>query len=363
MKKLLFILGRGIYPNTVGGMEIFNYYLIKDIKKEFNVSYTSTIPLDIDGVRWMNTYSIKPIKLFSPLQVLLRLLFHPSIKKVVISYSAAHWLVWYLYTMINTVLGRDYYIVIHYGDATPANKINVYKKFFNKAKRVIAVSHDIKKNYDSKYNINCEILYPLVPFEKCKTDVATLRNEFNIPSQAYLITMVGSVKDMKNPDTLLEALSMFTKEELEKYNIHIAYAGRGNMVETLKERAKEKRLDNRVHFLGFVPKEEVNKVFKMSNAYTIASDFEGTSVSLLEAMFNKKAILASNAPGIKDMVKDQHSALMFETRNTAELNERIRTLLDSPTLAKELSENAHKHYITNYSYQDMLCHYINIFNE
>lgn len=363
MKKILFILGGGIYPNVVGGMEIFNYYFIKSLKDKFMIYYSSNIPLNFDGIKWLKTFFIKPTKFFSPIQVLIHLLFNQSIKKVVISFSAAHWLVWRLYTMVNTVLKRDYYIIIHYGDLTPTNKNDIYKQFFAKAKKVIAVSHDIKRNYDSKYNIDCEVLYPLVPFEESKLDSLTLRSEFNIPENAFLITMVGTLKDMKNPDTLLNAISMFTKEELTKYNIHIAYAGRGYMVESLKEIAKEKELNDNVHFLGFVPKEDVNKVFKMTDVYTIASDFEGTSVSLLEAMFNKKTILASNAPGIKDMVKDKYSALLFETKNATELYGHIKRLLDNPKLGEELSNKAFNDFTANYSYQDMLNRYIRIFNE
>lgn len=361
-KKILFVLGGGVYPHRIGGMEIFNYYFIKNIRDKFDIYYTAKRPIKIENTTWLKTFKIKPTKLFSPLQVLLHLLFKPSIKKVVISYSAAHWLVWYLYTLINTLLRKDYYVIIHYGDATPKGSYKTYNRFFDNAKKVIAVSDDIKKNYDSKYNINCEVFYPLVPFEKSTTEKATLREEYKIPTNAHLITMVGSIKGMKNPDTLLEALSLFTKEEIKRYNIHIAYAGKGNMVETLKKKAIEYGLSENVHFLGFVPKEEVNKVFKMSDNYVIASDFEGTSVSLLEAMFNHTPIIASNAPGIKDMVIHQHSALLFETRNATDLNKCIKELMRNPELCKELGNNAYKEFTSKYYYNDMLNAYIKIFN-
>lgn len=360
--KLLFNLGAGIYPYVVGGMEIFNYYFIKNLKKRFNILYTSTKPLNIEGLKWFKTYNIKPTKIFTPLQLLIKLLFNPSIKKVVISYSAAHWLVWYLYTMIRTILGREYFVIIHYGDAAPKGSYNTYKRFFGNAKKVVAVSHDIKKNFDSKYNIDCEVLYPLVPFEHCATGKTALRAKYNIPESAYLITMVGSVKRMKNPDTLLKALSKFTKEDIEKYNIHLAYAGTGNMLEQLKREAEQLRLGSRVHFLGFVPKEQVNEVFKMSDAYTIASDFEGTSVSLLEAMYNKLPILASDAPGINDMV-NSNCAFMFKTKDAEELKKQILAILFAPELAGTVAQIAHNEYKKKYNYENILERYINIFQE
>lgn len=362
-KDLLFILGSNIYPHKVGGMEVFNYYLLDQLKDKYQIHYTGTVPLDIEGINWIRTKNIKPIKLFFPLQVLIKLLFKPSIKKVVISYSAAHWLVWYLYTLINTLLRRDYYVIIHYGDATPKGTYKVYKRFFNKAKKVIAVSDDIKSNYDKEYGVGCKVLYPLVPFATCNTSKIDIRREYGIPEDAFLICMVGSIKEMKHPETIIDALSMFKKEEIEKYTPHIVYAGSGNMVQAVKERAKKYGLQERVHFLGFIPKERVNMIFKMSDAYVIASDFEGTSVSLLEAMYNKLPILASNASGINNMVSHNHSALMFETQNAKDLKERILSLLKDKALNNRLSSNAYKDFNTRYNYNDMLNDYITIFNE
>ena len=42
--------------------------------------------------------------------------------------------------------------------------------------------------------------------------------------------------------------------------------------------------------------------YKTADFYIISSDYEGTSLSLLEAMFNKLAIIASDAPGINRML-------------------------------------------------------------
>lgn len=362
-EKLHFVIGRGIYPQKVGGMEVFNYYFIKALKEKFDLSYQATQPYDFDGAKWSRTFTIKPTKLFSPLQVLLYLLFHPSVKKVVISFSEAHWLIWYLYTKIATVLHRDYFAIIHFGKSTPSEKPGVYKKFFSKAKRVIAVSHDIKKNYDRKYGINCDVQYPLVPFTAHTGSKEEIRKAYNIPVDANIVCMVGSIKDMKHPETILDAISTFNSKEMAQHNLHIVYAGIGNMIEPLKEKAKNNGIEERVHFLGFVPKEEVNKVFKMSDIYIIASDFEGTSVSLLEAMFNKKPIIASDAPGINDMITNGESGLLFKTCNTNEVKEHLITYLTQPEIAKKLSQGAYKVFETKYSYSNMINGYTDIFNE
>lgn len=363
MKKLHFIIGNGVYPHKVGGMEVFNYYFMNALKEHFNLSYQATRSYNFRGAKWTRIFSIKPTKLFLPLQVLLYLLFHPSVKKVVISFSEAHWLIWYLYTKIATLLHRDYYVIIHFGKSTPTEKPNVYKNFFDKAKKVIAVSHDIKKNYDDKYGINCDVQFPLVPFTEYNGTKEELCKAFNIPANAKIVCMVGSIKDMKHPETILDAVAMFSNEEIVQHNPHIVYAGSGNMIQTLKDKAKEYGIEERVHFLGFIPKEEVNKIFKMSDAYIIASDFEGTSVSLLEAMYNRKPIIASDAPGINDMITDGESGLLFKTGNAQEVKEHMIKYFTQPELAEKLSNGAYKVFESRYSYDNMIGNYLKIFNE
>lgn len=363
MEKLHFIIGRGVYPHRVGGMEVFNYYFIKALKEKFNLSYQATIPYNFDDAKWSRTFTVKPTKLFSPLQVLLYLLFHPSVKKVVISFSEAHWLIWYLYTKIATLLHRDYYAIIHFGKSTPTEKFYVYKKFFEKAKKVIAVSHDIKKNYDKKYGINCDVQFPLVPFTEHSASKEELRKAYNITADAKIVCMVGSIKDMKHPETILDAVVTFSSAEIAQHNPHIVYAGSGNMVQALKEKAKEYGIAERVHFLGFVPKEDVNRIFKMSDAYIIASDFEGTSVSLLEAMYNRKPIIASDAPGINDMVTNGESGLLFKIGNANEVKDCLIKYFTQPELAEKLSNGAYNVFESKYSYDKMIDNYIKIFNE
>ena len=135
------------------------------------------------------------------------------------------------------------------------------------------------------------------------------------------------------------------------------------MVQALKEKAKEYGIEERVHFLGFVPKEEVNRIFKMSDAYIIASDFEGISVSLLEAMFNRKPIIASDAPGINDMITDGESGLLFKTGNASEVKEHLITYFTRPELEERLSNGAYKVFDSKYSYEKMIDNYERIFCE
>lgn len=360
MNKIHFVLEGGVYPFVTGGMEIFNYYLIKHLSKDFKISYSSYKRLNIPNIDFFKCLKIVPTKFLFPVQLFIYLLCNRSIKTVIISYSAASWIVWYSYYVIFKLLHKDYIVVIHYGKEVPVDHINVYSKFFQSAKNVISVSDNIKKNYDKEFNINSTVILPLVPFEYCALTKDELRKEYGIPLERNVICMVGSVKDMKNPDTILRALLDFTEDEIHEVNPHIVYAGNGAMMQDLKQFVKEKRIEDRVTFLGIVPKENINEIYKMSDIYLIASDFEGTSVSLLEAMFNKMPIIASRAPGIIDTIKEGTECLMFKIKDYKELKDCIIKLLSDKVLVNQLADHAYNHFKCDYSYDDVIEKYIQL---
>lgn len=359
MNNLLFVLGDSTYPHQVGGMEIFNYFLIQNLKNTFKISYFARHDLTISGIHKIKCFKIRPTKYLFPLQFFLCLLFHPKIKKVLISYSAAHSVVWKLQTLICKILKRKYYVVIHYGDLPPEEDFKTYSNFFSSASAVVAVSQDIKRNYDRKFGIDCKVIFPLVPFNKAKESKNDLRIKYNIPLKANVVCMIGTLKGMKNPNTVVEALHSFSTEQLHSFSPHIVYAGGGPLIESLKSRVSMYGLSDYVTFMGNVPKEDVNQIYKLADIYLIASDFEGTSVSLLEAMYNRMPIIASRVPGIVNTIYEEE-CLMYSVKDNLQLKDCLIKLFDQPGLAEELSSKAFAHYLKEYNYENVVNAYKSI---
>lgn len=94
------------------------------------------------------------------------------------------------------------------------------------------------------------------------------------------------------------------------------------MYTTLEDYVNRNNLSERVRFLGIIPNDKVCDIFSLTDIYIIASDFEGTSISLLEAMFNAKPIIASNVPGLNDMIFSGENGLLFEHNSCAELKKK-----------------------------------------
>lgn len=354
MSKVLFIINDGVYPYQTGGMEVFNYHLIKTLSHEMPVSYMASHEYDFDSAKYVRSCSLRPTKLFTPLWALIYLMFHREYKQVVISFSAAHWLVWQIYGLTVRFLKLKAIVVIHYGKTAPTDHFSVYRDFFQAAANVVAVSEDIKENYDATYDLDCKVIFPLIPFTKAERDKPYYRAKYHIPIDANVISMVGSLKGMKNPQRIIEALHLFDKEELATYRPHVVYAGAGPMQDELKYLVEKKGLSDYVSFLGLIPNSHVKEIMAMSDIYLIASDFEGTSVSLLEAMFNMKAIIASNVPGLRDMIENGEVGLLYDVNSPEQLKKCFIELMASKSECEKLGQAARRRYETRYDYSNVI---------
>ena len=347
MQKILFHICDGVYPSVVGGMEIFNYYLIKNLASDIAVFSSRKYDFDAEYITYRR---IKPTKIFDGLQLFFVLLRNRDIKTVVFSYSEAHWLLWYMNMLAVRLAGREYISIIHHGKVPSGEHIKQHGKFLRHSAKLVAVSNDIKRNYYKVFGTDCIVIPPLIPFEQSVLDRNECREKFGMDPGASLICQVGTVKGMKNPQTLIEALSLFSEAEIEKYNPQVVFAGWNLMQKQLGELIRRKGLESRIHFLGFVPVEDVRDVMRMSDIYVIASDYEGTSVSLLEAMFNSMPIVASNVRGINDMLSDRENALMFPVKDALALKDGIIAFLESDELRKNLGSKAREVYGTRFDY-------------
>ena len=357
MKKVLFILGYKMYPDITGGMEIFNYRMIEGLQDQLDVYYTCGRDLGFEKASCLRLRKLRPEKYLWPLQVFLHLLRHPELRSVVFSYSEASPVVWRLFTRMTRKLHLRSTVVLHFGNPHTGTSQKTLERFFKSAGTVIAVSPDIKRNYDAAFGLDCTVLPPAIPFKPSGKSREEIRSAWGIPSDAFVISMVGSLKGMKNPDTAIDCLSSLTEDERARVKPFLLYAGDGPMANQLKEKVAASGLSDRVLFLGRIPQEKVCDVFKGSDCYLIASDFEGTSLSLMEAMANGLPILASDAPGLRDMIEDGRNGLLFIRRDVSSLKQCILRYHSDPSLAASAGEQAREEYRRHYSFDAVAAQY------
>ncbi len=152
---------------------------------------------------------------------------------------------------------------------------------------------------------------------------------FSAAEHVSVILCVGSLEHVKGQDILLRAVSLIP-------DILLALVGDGPLCGELHALAAELGIESRVRFLG--RRMDVAQLLKAADLYVQPSRWEGFGIAALEAMASGKAIVASDVPGLAQVVGD--AGLLFPAGDAAQLARSISTALDNPDLRQRLAQRA-----------------------
>lgn len=125
-------------------------------------------------------------------------------------------------------------------------------------------------------------------------------------------------------------------------NVKFIFCGKGDDNEIKKIRGLEKKYFPRVKHIVCDPY-EMDTIYQQADIVLIPTiHSEGTSLSLIEAMASKKAIIATCVGGITDLVTDMFTGILIKPDDEHELIAAIKKLIVGKDLREELAENAYK---------------------
>ena len=158
-----------------------------------------------------------------------------------------------------------------------------------------------------------------------------IRQEFNIPEDAFLLSSVGELSDRKNHRIVLEALQLMSDDELS--NIYYVIAGTGNNGVFLKNLAQTFNFENHFHLLGY--RSDIDDINYASDVSIFPSLREGLGVAGLDATVDGTYLLGTKKRGVSDYIRDGVNGNLFAPDSPGELCQLIRYCLMSTPKTKD----------------------------
>ncbi len=125
-----------------------------------------------------------------------------------------------------------------------------------------------------------------------------IRNKYGLP--ARFILYVGLVEPRKNLPLLLRA---FKKATNDGVGAQLVVAGSfGWMVEPVFEQLQELGLEEKVHFTGYIPRQDLPMVYNLADFLVYPTLYEGFGLPVLEAMACGCPVVASAVSSIPEVV-------------------------------------------------------------
>jgi len=362
--NILFVSHR-VYPCHTGGAELFNYHLINALAK-FHKMYVLTCceeELDLDAVIIrINPRKFGLRRISIPLQDFIHILrLRTKIDLVHVSYMRANWFQWLSYPCLKKIFGVPYFVSIRGGSLHRWKPAFPHKFFFNNAGIIAGVSDEIKKEYERRTGREVNVVPSGLPFRQCQEEKSRLRDEYGFEPADTILLFLGTLKKIKGDDILLNAFIKLGRRYIEEHRLKLLFVGDGETRNDLEEKTHRENFDRYVKFFGSIPHEEVPVMFKMADIYVIPSLFEGTSNSMLEAMFNGMPIIGSDTSGINNIIKHKQNGLLFHVNDPEDLKRKIVYLIENKEIAVKIGQEAKKSYDERFSYENIVKNYLELY--
>lgn len=248
-------------------------------------------------------------------------------------YKGAPSINWIIYYPIEKYLSKytDTLITINSEDYDRA------RKKFKKCKRIELIKGvGIDNNQFGKINLT-------------EDEKAELKNSLNIKEKDFVIIYPAELSDRKNQCMLIKAISLIN--ENKRKNIKVLLPGKDSKNGKFQELAKLLGLQDMILFLGY--RSDINKLMQISNLAISTSKQEGLPVNIIEAMFMKLPIIATDCRGNRDLISSEH---IVKIGDFLELSRKIQSCI-----SKKECENIEYKDIDKYSIDNIKREMIKIY--
>ncbi len=177
----------------------------------------------------------------------------------------------------------------------------------------------------------------------------SLRAELGIESGCVVIGTVARLAKQKRIDRLLEVAERLSA------NVHVVIAGDGTRRTELESQSVARGLATRVHFLGH--RDDRDAVFEALDIFVVASDREGLSNAMLEAMARGIPIVSTPVSGAEEALLADASgpaAGIITGFDASSMARAIQDLIDSPDQAAAMGDAARDRATRVFSLDAML---------
>lgn len=172
-------------------------------------------------------------------------------------------------------------------------------------------------------------------FDCCEQGRIALREHYNIAEHDIVLIYAAEFTARKKQSMLLYAM-----EKLPP-NVILVLAGEGILKERCRLLAQNLGIAQRVLFLGYV--KEMTELYRMADIAVTASRYEGLPFNVMESMYFKLPVVASDVKGNRDLVMDGVTGFLYPYGDVKACAEAVGRLCRYEGLRKRMGQQGRNH--------------------
>jgi glycosyltransferase involved in cell wall biosynthesis len=197
------------------------------------------------------------------------------------------------------------------------------KFFYNQYDSIISISNEVTNFLLSSYSnfpdFKISKIVNAVDIKLFESPKIIAREDFGFNDSDFIVTQVSAFRPQKNQLTAIRAFEILP----DRYKL--VFCGEGLELKKCRKLVNDLNLTSRVLFLG--NRSDIPSILQMSNLSLLSTHYEGLPLVLLESFASKRLVIASNVPGVREVVNGR--GLLFENNNFINLSEIILNISNS----------------------------------
>ena len=147
------------------------------------------------------------------------------------------------------------------------------------------------------------------------------------------------VKQQKRADLLVDLIACLEQRRID-YVFQIA--GEGECEAIISDYIVKNKLEEKVQLLGRVPKEKMNQFWSNQDVFVNVSEYEGTSLSMLEAMSYGCVPVVTEVSGAREFIVEEKNGYICSIDNLSQISDCIQDLAADREKLRSFGMECHK---------------------
>ncbi|MFD2246228.1 glycosyltransferase family 4 protein [Pontibacter ruber] len=227
--------------------------------------------------------------------------------------------------------------------------------------RVVCVSDKIKEvvSQSLKQPEKCVTVYSGVDMSRFahSRNTGKLHREFTLPLHLPIIGNVSAIAPHKDYFTFVDTVELLVQQHLQAQFFII---GDGPEREQVQAYVQQKQLQNHITFTGF--RNDIPEILPELDVMLITSETEGLGTTILDAFACQVPVVATQAGGIPEIVKDGHTGLLAPVKRPDLLAQKVIQILRDAPLRERLVKKA-ANLAQQFSKENTALHTLQVYQE
>jgi|MDTG01.5.fsa_nt_gb glycosyltransferase involved in cell wall biosynthesis len=234
----------------------------------------------------------------------------------------------------------------------------LYNRISKMADKIIVNSLEFQKEYIKHFNLKTKFIYnPLNKDEIIKNSKRKINFSF-FKKKTFNFINIGRLVSQKNQLLILKSFKLLSEKTSYKFKLLIIGSGEDKKV--LLDFINKNNLQESIKVIKF--RKNPFPYLRKTDAFVLASIFEGLPNVLLEALTFKKLVISSDCPtGPKEILDHGKGGLIFKMNNEFDLYKKIIFFIKNKSKCQKLVAHGFNR-LTRFDYRKNLNEYIKIIN-